>query len=155
MIAEGTLRVLRSEAADDGWAPVWPLLTCDGDGRPRVCMLSPGQVRATTSGDALLCVVRSRRTTANLQRTGAATMVVVDGCNACYLRLTVSRSTAQTDGGVVVAFDVEGEERDSVGVPLSPLEFWCSAELRGMERWDADRALLDAEETTHDRGARQ
>ena len=136
--------MLAGEPGDDAWEPIAHLLTTDDDGYPRVCLLSRAEL-ATAGTDAAGCVVRARRTIANLRRDGQALLVVTGEQAAHYIRLRVRTILGSEDGTgrAAIAFDVTGAQADALGVPLRPMTFRASAALRSYERWDENRALLE------------
>jgi hypothetical protein len=122
------------------WEPVFPLLTSDPGGEPRVCLLSRAEIEAGQT--TLRCALRSRRTTANLRRSGVAVLQVVTDRVSWSVRTRVGREVAD-DGGVAVELLVTGVERDTLGIPLRPMTFLADAALAATERWD-DNAVLFA-----------
>jgi hypothetical protein len=128
---------------DDAWEVVLPLLTVDEDGFPRVCQLSRAEV--DIDGASVRCVVRGRRTTANLRRDRRALLVVVHDVTAYYVRMTVSRAVIdeQRPGALAVEFRIDRVEEDSRHTPLRPMTFLASAWVRTQDHTDGDRGLLD------------
>ncbi|MFC4942994.1 hypothetical protein [Pseudonocardia sp. GCM10023141] len=124
----------------DTWEPVFPLLTVDPGGEPRVCLLSRAEL-VPRSG-AVLCALRSRRTTANLRRTGIAVLQVVTGTVSWSVRTRIGREIADL-GGLAVELLVTDVERDTLGIPLRPMTCLADAALAATERWD-DNAVLFA-----------
>lgn len=43
---------------------------------------------------------------------------------------------------LAVAFAVDGTEDDTLGIPLRPIMFQSSSNVRDRERWDDNRVLL-------------
>jgi hypothetical protein len=123
------------------WEPVFPLLTSDPGGEPRVCLLSRAEIEAGQT--TLRCALRSRRTTANLRRSGVAVLQVVTDRVSWSVRTRVGREVADDGGGVAVELLVTGVERDTLGIPLRPMTFLADAALAATERWD-DNAVLFA-----------
>lgn len=142
--------LLSADPAEDVWEPVFPLLTVDADGYPRVCLLSRAELAADP--DTVRCVLRSPRTVANLRRDRRAVLVVVTDQSAHYLRLDVQTVLGEdTAAGVAVAFAVQAAKEDTLGIPLRPMMFESSAYVRSLERWDDNRTLLDRlRDTEHD-----
>jgi hypothetical protein len=122
------------------WEPVFPLLTSDPGGEPRVCLLSRAEIEAGHS--TLRCALRSRRTTANLRRSRVAVLQVVTDTVSWSVRTRVGREVTDDDG-VAVELLVTGVERDTLGIPLRPMTFLADAALAATERWD-DNAVLFA-----------
>ena len=121
------------------WEPVFPLLTADPGGEPRVCLLSRAELDAQPH--RLRCAVRSTRTTANLRRTGVAVLQVVDDTISWSIRTRVGRVVSD-DGGLAAELLVTAVERDSLGIPLRPMGFLADAALAALERWDDNAALF-------------
>ncbi len=67
------------------------LLTVGPEGWPYVAMLSVGEVLATTDREIRLALWRGSTSTANLTRTGRATLMVVHDGAGYYIRLTARR----------------------------------------------------------------
>lgn len=123
------------------WEPVFPLLTADPDGLPRICLLSRAELSA--DADVVRCAIRSRRTTANLRRTGVAVLQVVDPAASWSVRARVGRTAEDAHGGFAAELVVTDVERDSLDIPLRPMGFLADAALAALERWD-DNAVLFA-----------
>jgi hypothetical protein len=135
------LRVLVGTPEAGAWEPVFPLLTADPDGLPRICLLSRAELDA--GADAVRCAIRSRRTAANLRRAGAAVLQVVDGTASWSVRGRVGRTAEDAHGGFAAELLVTDVERDSLDIPLRPMGFLADAALAALERWD-DNAVLFA-----------
>ncbi|MCW2899941.1 MAG: hypothetical protein JWO67_2206 [Streptosporangiaceae bacterium] len=134
--------LLSGTTTEDEWEVVLPLLTVDTDGYPRVCLLSRAEVEVRGTG--LGCVIRGRRTTANLRRDGRALLVVVHDLSAHYVRLTLRR--ARDDEGsaaLSVEFSIDDHEEDSRQTPLRAMTFLVTARVRESEAADFNEALLD------------
>jgi hypothetical protein len=131
-----------SGSAQDGWEPVFLMLTVGSDGYSQVCLLSRQELEL--SGEVICCVVRARRTVANIRRDGQALLVVAGDEAAHYLRLKVVTVVEEQAGGTALgaAFAVTGSESDTLGVPLRPMMYHLSPRIREIERWDDGRALL-------------
>ena len=119
-----------------------PLLTVDEVGFPHVALLSRGQLRVGRDPAELLAAVWGPSTRANLLARGRATVVLVSGQVAFYLKLTVV-STVEHAQRLGVVLRMAGCTTDSAGVDLSPLGFRFSAELAEREGWAADAQVLD------------
>jgi hypothetical protein len=111
----------------------FPLLTVDDEGFPHVCLLSRAELEA--DGGEVRAVIASRRTRANLERSGHATLVVVEGTTAHYLKLVLERSHL-VDERLAAAFTVADHHADSLGIPLTPLGYLPTDNLSALERWD-------------------
>ena len=96
-----------------------------------------GEVRA---------VIASRRTRSNLDRTGRACLLVVEGTTAHSLKLVLVRSHP-VDGRLAAAFSVADHSADSLGIPLTPLGYLPTEDLSDLERWDLSaRGLAELRE---------
>jgi len=136
------VRLLTASPVEDAWEPVFPLLTVDPDGYPRVCLLSRAEL--TAGPDTVRCVLRSPHTIANLRGHRRAVLIVVSDRSARYLRLRVLEVVGdESAAGVVVRFSVLEVKDDTLDIPLRPMTFWSSAYVRGAERWEENRVLLD------------
>jgi hypothetical protein len=141
MLPTDVLRVLAGTPEAGTWEPVFPLLTADPDGLPRICLLSRAEVSADPT--VVRCAIRSRRTTANLRRAGVAVLQVVEGAASWSVRTRVGRTAQDAHGGFAAELVVTDVERDSLDVPLRPMGFLADAALAALERWD-DNAVLFA-----------
>jgi hypothetical protein len=142
-IPEAALAILRTEPGPDAaFDQAVPLLTVDEAGFPHVALLSRGQLRAGQHPAELLAAVWGPTTRANLLARGRATVVLVSGQVAFYLKLTVV-STVEHAQRLGVVLRMAGCTTDSAGVDLSPLGFRFSAELAEREGWAADAQVLD------------
>jgi hypothetical protein len=141
-VPPGVAALLAGTPSDGRWEAVLPLLTVDPDGYPRVCLLSRAEVEP--AGDAVRCVVRSRRTTANLLRDGRALLLAVDGVSAHYLRLALRRSVAGPDdpAALAVEFAVLSHEEDSRDTPLRPMTFLAGEAVREADHTDRNPTIL-------------
>ena len=138
-VPDRLLALLVGWPVPDRWEPVFPLLTTDPEGEPRICLLSRAELDATP--EVLRCVIRSRRTSANLLRTRVAVLQVVGDDTSWSVRTRVGR-TVTDDGGLGAELIVTGVEADSLGIPLRPMAFLADAALAAAERWDAGAALF-------------
>src|SRR5262245_34788838 len=68
------------------------LITVDGDGWPRVALLSPGEILATGPRRLRLALWPGSNTTANLTRAGRATLALVHEGASWYFRCSARRS---------------------------------------------------------------
>ena len=119
----------------------FPFLTVDEAGFPHVALLSRAELDVSPDRSAVLAVVASTRTRANLERDGRATLIAIGGTTAHYAKLRVTRST--TGGGALgCRLAVAGHKADSLGIALSPAGFTATAELGRLERWPDSRRLL-------------
>jgi hypothetical protein len=119
-----------------------PFLTVDKDGFPHVALLSRAQMRDGGTGRDLHAVVWAGTTSANLMAGRRATVILVGGQVAWYLKLNVVRFV-EHDGRVGVRLRLAKSIADSAGVDLVPMGFRSSAALAAEEGWDADGQVLD------------
>jgi hypothetical protein len=141
MLPADVLQVLAGTPEPGAWEPVFPLITADPDGAPRICLLSRAELDAGPG--VVRCAIRSRRTTANLRRTGTGVLQVVEGTTSWSLRTRVGRTAEDAHGGFAAELVVTAVERDSLGIALRPMGFRADAALAALERWD-DNAVLFA-----------
>jgi hypothetical protein len=141
MLLDEVLALLAGTPVAGTWEPVFPLLTTDTDGAPRICLLSRAEIEAGRG--VVRCAIRSRRTTANLRRTRTAVLQVVAGATSWSLRARVGATASDGNGGFAAELVITGVERDSLGIPLRPMTFLADAALAALERWD-DNAVLFA-----------
>jgi hypothetical protein len=140
MLPDDVVALLAGGTRDGEWEPVFPLLTVDEDGFPRVCLLSRAELELDRGG--LRCVLHSRHTTANLRRVPSGLLIIVHGVTAYYLRLTV-RQVLREERKMAVRFAVEAVEEDSLRTPLQAMAFLASSRVRAVETVDVNRALFD------------
>ena len=118
---------------------VFALLSVDPDGSPRSCALSRTEI--AVDGTAVHVVLHARRTTANIERAGRATLIAYDGDDIVALRLVLATTVA--DAGLFAArLDIVDAETDSLGIPLRPASFVPTDALSVQEHWDRTRAAL-------------
>jgi hypothetical protein len=119
----------------------FPFVTVDENGFPHVMLLCTAELLATGDRDALLVAIASRTARANLARTPVATLIAADGAAAHYAKLRVHAATEHT-GFTVYTCHVANHKRDSLGIPLRPMDFHATTEIAASERWTATRAAL-------------
>jgi hypothetical protein len=119
----------------------FPVVTVDDRGFPHVALLSRSELDVPPSASAVLAVVGSQRTRANLVRDGRATLIAVGATSAYYLKLQLVGSLE--DEGVMgcVLSPVEFKE-DSLGIPLIAMGFEATADIARMERWEVSARIL-------------
>lgn len=134
--------LLRGPAEVERDEQAFMFLTVDDSGYPNPALLSRAELDVNASG-AILAVVASARTKANLLRDGRATLVAVHGTVAHYAKL---RLVSRIEEGTLLAalFDVVEHKRDSVGIELSPITFRTSVAIAELEHWDSSARLLRA-----------
>lgn len=140
MIPEVVLTLLSGGRRLGEAEPMFPLLTVDPDGFPRVCMLSRGELWPA-EGD-LIAVVAARRASANLERARQATLLVIDQERLYYARLVLVDARREKSGVLVGRLAAESVEQDSAGVALSPMTFTSTEQLAAREHTQESRDLV-------------
>ena len=121
----------------------FPFVTVDDEGFPHPALLSKAEMEVGPDAADLRAAVRSRRTRANLERTGHAALIAVEGRTAHYVKLRVVRATVVHDL-LACVFAVVEHKPDSLGIPLEPVTYEMTAEIARVERWDQTREALAA-----------
>jgi hypothetical protein len=119
----------------------FPFVTVDQDGFPHVMLLCTAELLATDDRGALLVAVASANARANLARNGIATLIAADGAAAHYAKLRV-RDTEEHDHFTVYTCALAHYKRDSLGIPLRPMDFHATQEIAENERWAGTQAAL-------------
>lgn len=119
----------------------FPFVTVDEDGFPHVMLLCTAELLATPDRGALLVAIASATGRANLARDGVATLIAADGAAAHYAKLRVL-DTEEHDHFAVYTCHVAHYKRDSLGIPLRPMDFHATKQVAENERWAATRAAL-------------
>ena len=114
----------------------FPFVTADADGFPHPALLSRAEMEVGPDGADLRAALRSRRTRANLERSGHAALIAVAGRTAHYVKLRLTRSMAVHDL-LACVFEVVEHKPDSLGIALTPITYQVTAEIARAERWDA------------------
>lgn len=140
MIPNPVLDLLANERGLGDREPMFPLLTVDPDGFPRVCMLSRGELWPA-EGD-LIVVVAARRASANLERTRRATLLIVLENELVYVRLHLAGARRAESGVLVARLVGEGVEEDGAGVALRPMTFTSTRDLAAREHTRQNRDLV-------------
>ncbi|MGB8408122.1 MAG: hypothetical protein WCE30_29060 [Mycobacterium sp.] len=116
-------------------------LTVDTGGYPHSALLSRSELEPGADGQTLFAVVASRRTRANLRRTGTAGLIAVDGTSCHHLKLRMVASLAER-GILGCVFSAIEHKRDDVGILLQPLSFRTSVGLSAREDWPRSAAMF-------------
>ncbi|TDV57240.1 hypothetical protein CLV71_101111 [Actinophytocola oryzae] len=119
----------------------FPFVTVDEDGFPHVMLLCTAELLATNDRSALLVAVASANGRANLARNGVATLIAADGAAAHYAKLRV-HDTEEYEHFTVYVCHLAHYKRDSLGIPLRPMDFHATKEVAENERWATTRAAL-------------
>ncbi len=98
------------------------LLTVDPEGWPRVAMLSAGEVLATGARTLRLALWPESTTTANLTRSGRATLALVEGGAGWYFLCSARRrADLALPGRCLASFELRVEEALEDVVPYAQL----------------------------------
>ena len=104
-------------------------------------MLSRAELDVRSDRGAILAVIGSARTRANLQRDGRAGLVAIDGVVAHYVKLRVVR-TLEELSVVGCGLEVVEHKRDTLGIPLAPIRFHTTEEIARLESWPVSARIL-------------
>lgn len=121
----------------------FPFVTVDPGGYPHAALLSRMELEVGPGGDDVRAALRSRRTRANLNERGHATLIAVRGDTAHYVKLNLVRTRVVDDLQACV-FEVVEHKPDSLGIALTPITYQVTAEIARAERWDVTLAALAA-----------
>ena len=134
--------VLVRGAVEAGGAPAqaFPFVTVDAEGFPHVALISGRETDVGGDG-SLLVALGSPTTRANLQRSGRATLVAVEGETAHSVKLMLRRSF-EAEGLLGAVLDVSSHKADSVGVELSAISYVPTEALAALEHWDRSARVL-------------
>lgn len=119
----------------------FPFVTVDSEGFPHVCLLS--RMELDVVGDEVRAVIASRRTDANLERSGQATLIAVAGMTAHYLKLRLVRQV-RVEGVLAAALVVVDHIADSLGIPLTPITYTVPEGLDAREDWQRTQRVGEA-----------
>ena len=125
----------------------FPFVTIDEDGFPHAMLLCTAELLATADRGALLVAIISDTARANLARHGVATLIAADGAAAHYAKLRVHETTEHT-GFSVYTCHVAHYKRDSLNIPLRPMDFRATKQVAENERWARTRAALTRHKAT-------
>ncbi len=119
----------------------FPFVTVDADGFPHVMLLCTAELLATPDRGALLVAVASATARTNLARNGVATLIAADGAAAHYAKLRVHETD---DHGTFTVYTchLAHYKRDSLGIPLRPMDFHATQEIAENEKWASTRVAL-------------
>lgn len=121
------------------------LLTVTAEGWPHVALLSVGEVLAVSGRELRLALWPSSTTTANLERTGRATLAAVVDGQAVYVELGVSEPPRRTREGLArLHAEVRSVKVDAVDYARleSGIAFALPDPEPVVERWTATVAEL-------------
>jgi hypothetical protein len=123
------------------------LLTVDPEGWPRVAMLSAGEVLATSARTLRLALWPESATTANLTRSGRATLVLVEGGAGWYFLCSARRrADLMLPGRCLASFELRVEKALEDVVPYAQLTtgvtFHLTEPERTMATWAETLAAL-------------
>ncbi|HEX6355959.1 hypothetical protein [Actinophytocola sp.] len=133
--------LLATWPAPDRDEQAFPFVTVDADGFPHVMLLCNAELLATDDRGALLVAIVSANARANLDRNGVATLIAADGAAAHYAKLRV-HDTEEHDHFTVYTCHLVYYKRDSLGIPLRPMDFHATKEIAENERWATTRTAL-------------
>ncbi|HEY1819055.1 MAG TPA: carboxymuconolactone decarboxylase family protein [Trebonia sp.] len=133
--------LLAGRPALDAIEQGFPFLTVDPGGFPHVALLSRAEVEVSPAGDAVFAVIASERTRANLIRNRRCSLIAVADQTAHYAKFRV---TATVDQPPLLGCQLQLVEykADSLGIPLSPIEFSATGDIAQLEHWGRSLALL-------------
>lgn len=135
--------LLESWPQPDRDEQAFPFVTVDDDGFPHVMLLCTAELLPTVDRSALLVAIASTNARANLAREGVATLIAADGQAAHYTKLRLY-DRVDHDGFTCCTFQVAHHKRDSLGIPLRPMDFRATKAVAESERWTRTRAALTA-----------
>lgn len=139
MLPDEVHRLLTGLPEDGEWEPVFPLLTTDPDGAPRICLLSRAELRP--GPDTLHVVLRGRRASENLRRTGVAVLQAVGADTSYAIRVALGR-TLTGESALAAELTITAVEADSLGIPLRPMTYQVDPSLAEAENWTGNAALF-------------
>lgn len=122
------------------WDQMFAMLTVDADGFPHVCLLSRAQLEAGAS--EVRAVIAGETTSANLQRSRQATLIVIGPRAAWYCKLQVLALRVVDREPLAAKFGVVSVKRDSADVALQPARFMPTAAVTTEEEWQQGKRLL-------------
>jgi hypothetical protein len=134
-IPDELVAMLAGEPVVGAQEQAFPFVTVDAEGFPHPALLSRAEMEVGREAADLRAALRSRRTRANLERSGQAALIAVEGETAHYVKLRVTRSVA-VHGLLACVLEVVEHRPDSLGVALSPVLYDVTADIVRSERWD-------------------
>jgi hypothetical protein len=150
-LPEDVARLLAGAPPVDADEQAFPLLTVDEHGHPHTALLSRAELEPADDRTALFAVVAGAGTRANLRRHPYAALLATDRTICHHLKLRLVRSLAV--GSVLgCVFTAAHHERDSLGIPLSPLGFRTTGYLAELEHWRRSADILSALRTMLSQG---
>ena len=106
------------------------LITTDGEGYPFVCLLSSRQL--AVRAHRVVALVGSRRTIANLERNGRATLHLIHDGASVLAKLEL-KSTRLLDAKMLVVFEVSMLDAERRSTVLTPIKYLLDAEILASE----------------------
>lgn len=106
------------------------LITADGEGYPFVCLLSSRQL--TVRATQVVALVQSRRTLANLERVGRATLHLVHDGASVVAKLEL-HSTRVIAGRTLLYFEVSNLEAERHSTILTPIMYQLDDDILAHE----------------------
>ncbi|HEX3960322.1 MAG TPA: hypothetical protein VHZ03_27410 [Trebonia sp.] len=94
-------------------------------------------------GGAVLAVLASRRTRANMRRTGQATLIAVGEMTAHYAMLRLIHAVEQHDR-LACRLELADYQADTLGIELSAIRYETTGALAELERWDISDRLMQS-----------
>lgn len=119
----------------------FPIVTVDDGGYPHVALLSRSEMDVAPGHVAVLAVIGSQRTRANLARDPKATLIATGATSAYYFKLRLVRSIEE-EGAMGCLFEGVEFKEDSLGIPLTAMGFEATDDIARMERWERSGRIL-------------
>lgn len=119
-LPERVVRALDGTDLEDKIGTAYLLVSVDGDGLPRVCMLSAGEILAVDDRHLRLALWPKTRTSANLSRGGPVLLCFVERDTVLYIR-GAGQPLGRSSRLGVERFDVEVRSIDSDAHPGMPV----------------------------------
>lgn len=139
VMPQEVVHFLAGAPALGGAEQVVPLLTVDANGLPHACLLSRAQLDA--SATEVRAAITSPGTRANLRRSAGALILVTLGETVHHCKLGVLHAR-DSQGVLLVAFELLGHKADTLGIALKPMTFVASPGIASFEHWDETAVML-------------